>query len=299
MKNVNMEKIISDYIKYLQEIKNLSPKSIKSYIPVVKEMIKDCNFKTIEDIQNSNVVILQNWLNGKKNEGLSSQSINRRIASCKSFYSYLYAFRIINFNASKELKQLRIESKGHAENTENITKIRNYVKSEYDLKKSFNNLRNILIVEILFQNALRNFEIRSLNVDTIDRETGKYKIKQKGGSIKKCVLSDKALDLYNKYLDERLKINAKDNSLFISSYKQRLSSSGLEKIISNITKSVGITNFTPHTARHTSLTAYMENGFNVTETAKLAGHSDPRTTYSFYYHPNTDTKKKMVNNVWD
>lgn len=298
MKNVNMEKIISDYIKYLQEIKNLSPKSIKSYIPVVKEMIKDCNFKTIEDIQNSNVVILQNWLNGKKNEGLSSQSINRRIASCKSFYSYLYAFRIINFNASKELKQLRIESKGHAENTENITKIRNYVKSEYDLKKSFNNLRNILIVEILFQNALRNFEIRSLNVDTIDRETGEYKIKQKGGSIKKCVLSDKALDLYNKYLDERLKINAKDNSLFISSYKQRLSSSGLEKIISNITKSVGITNFTPHTARHTSLTAYMENGFNVTETAKLAGHSDPRTTYSFYYHPNTDTKKKMVS-IWD
>lgn len=298
MKNVNMEKIISDYIKYLQEIKNLSPKSIKSYIPVVKEMIKDCNFKTIEDIQNSNVVILQNWLNGKKNEGLSSQSINRRIASCKSFYSYLYAFRIINFNASKELKQLRIESKGHAENTENITKIRNYVKSEYDLKKSFNNLRNILIVEILFQNALRNFEIRSLNVDTIDRETGEYKIKQKGGSIKKCVLSDKALDLYNKYLDERLKINAKDNSLFISSYKQRLSSSGLEKIISNITKSVGITNFTPHTARHTSLTAYMENGFSVTETAKMAGHSDPKTTYSFYYHPNTDTKKKMVN-IWD
>ena len=82
MKNVNMEKIISDYIKYLQEIKNLSPKSIKSYIPVVKEMIKDCKFKTIEDIQNSNVVILQNWLNRKKNEGLSDQSINRRIASC-------------------------------------------------------------------------------------------------------------------------------------------------------------------------------------------------------------------------
>ena len=298
MEKVNMEKLINNYVKYLQDIKNLSPKSIKSYIPVVKEMIKDCNFKTIEDIQNSNVVILQNWLNEKKNEGLSDQSINRRIASCKSFYSYLYAFRIIDFNASKELKQLRIESKGHAENTENITKIRNYVKSEYYLKKSFNNLRNILIVEILFQNALRNFEIRSLNVDTIDRETGEYKIKQKGGAIKECVLSDKALDLYNKYLDERLKINAKDNSLFISSYKQRLSSSGLEKIISNITKSVGITNFTPHTARHTSLTAYMENGFSVTETAKMAGHSNPQTTYSFYYHPNTNTKKKMVS-IWD
>ena len=297
MKNVsNIEKVISGYVKYLQDIKNLSPKSIKVYVPRVKDMIKYCGFKSINDIQNSTIIQLKYWLDSKKD--YSNQYINQMIASAKSFYGYLMAYRLIDFNPAKELKQLRIESKGHAEDTENITKIRNYVKSEYNLKKSFNNLRNILIVEILFQNALRNFEIRSLNVDTIDRETGEYKIKQKGGSIKECVLSDKALDLYNKYLDERLKINAKDNSLFISSYKQRLSSSGLEKIISNITKSVGITNFTPHTARHTSLTAYMENGFNVTETAKLAGHSDPRTTYSFYYHPNTDTKKKMVS-IWD
>ena len=296
MKN-NMERLINDYIKYLEEIKNLSPKSIKVYIPRVKDMIEFCKFSTLNDIQNSTIIQLKYWLDSKKD--YSNQYKNQCIASAKSFYSYLMAYRLIDFNPAKELKALRIESKGHAENTENIAKIRNYVKSEYNSKKSFNNLRNILLVEILFQNALRNFEIRSLNVDTIDRETGEYKIIQKGGSIKECVLSDKALDLYNKYLDKRLKIDAKDDALFISSYKQRLSSKGLEKIISNITESVGITNFTPHTARHTSLTAYMENGFSVTETAKIAGHSNPQTTYSFYYHPNTDTKKKMVNNVWD
>lgn len=298
MKNINnMEKIINNYIKYLQEIKNLSPKSIKVYIPRVKDMIEFCKFSTLNDIQNSTIIQLKYWLDSKKD--YSNQYKNQCIASAKSFYSYLVAYRLIDFNPAKELKSLKIESKGHAENTENIAKIRNYVKSEYNSKKSFNNLRNILLVEILFQNALRNFEIRSLNVDTINRNTGEYKIKQKGGSIKECVLSDKALDLYNKYLDKRLKIDAKDDALFISSYKQRLSSKGLEKIISNITESVGITNFTPHTARHTSLTAYMENGFSVTETAKIAGHSNPQTTYSFYYHPNTDTKKKMVNNVWD
>lgn len=292
----NMEKLINNYVKYLQDIKNLSPKSIKVYVPRVKDMIKYCGFKSIDDIQKSTIIQLQYWIDSKKD--YSKQYCNQCIATAKSFYGYLVAYRIIDFNASKELKALKIESKGHAEDTENIAKIRNYVKSEYNLKKNFNNLRNILIVEILFQNALRNFEIRSLNVDTIDRETGEYTITQKGGSKKQCVLSDKALDLYNKYLDERLKINAKDNSLFISSYKQRLSSSGLEKIISNITKSVGVTNFTPHTARHTSLTAYMEKGFSVTETAKMAGHSNPQTTYSFYYHQTKDAKKKMVN-IWD
>ena len=291
-----MEKIINNYIKYLEDIKHLNPKSIKVYIPRVKDMIEFCKFSTLNDIQNSTIIQLKYWLDSKKD--YSNQYINQCIATAKSFYGYLMAYRLIDFNPAKELKSLKIESKGHAENTENIAKIRNYVKSEYNSKKSFNNLRNILLVEILFQNALRNFEIRSLNIDTINRNTGEYKIKQKGGSIKECVLSDKALDLYNKYLDERLKIDAKDDALFISSYKQRLSSKGLEKIISNITESVGITNFTPHTARHTSLTAYMENGFSVTETAKIAGHSNPQTTYNFYYHPSNDTKKKMVS-IWD
>ena len=150
-KLINIEKIINNYIKYLQEIKNLSPKSIKSYIPVVEEMIKDCNFKTVEDIQNSNVVILQNWLNKKKSEGLSDQSINRRVASCKSFYNYLYAFRLIDFNASKELKAIRIESKGKTGDTGQVDKIRtleemkklykdkgyNLLEKEYNGNKSY------------------------------------------------------------------------------------------------------------------------------------------------------------------
>ena len=291
-----MEKLINEYMRYLEEIKHLNPKTIKVYNFQIRNMIEYCGYRNIVDLQNTNIVQLQQWINNKNDK--SNQYKNQCISSAKSFFGYLVAYRLIDFNPAKELKALRIESKGHAENTENIAKIRNYVKSEYNSKKSFNNLRNILLVEILFQNALRNFEIRSLNIDTINRNTGEYKIKQKGGTVKECVLSDKALDLYNKYLDKRLKIDAKDDALFISSYKQRLSSKGLEKIILKITESVGITNFTPHTARHTSLTAYMENGFSVTETAKIAGHSNPQTTYSFYYHPNTDTKKKMVS-IWD
>ena len=131
MKNVNnMEKIINNYIKYLQEIKNLSPKSIKVYIPRVKDMIEFCKFSTLNDIQNSTIIQLKYWLDSKKD--YSNQYKNQCIASAKSFFGFLMAYRLIDFNPAKELKSIRIESKGHAENTENIAKIRNYVKSEYN-----------------------------------------------------------------------------------------------------------------------------------------------------------------------
>ena len=297
MEKVNMERLINNYIKYLQEIKNLSPKSIKSYIPVVKEMIKDCKFKTIEDIQNSNVVILQNWLNRKKNEGLSDQSINRRIASCKSFYGYLYAFRIIDFNASKELKQLRIESKGKTGNTGQVDKIRVYLQNEYDRKPNYMNMRNRLIVEIMLNCALRNSELRQLNIDSINPNTGEFTVIQKGGSNKNCVLSSKTLQLYNEYMIERNRIPSKDNSLFLSSYKSRISIGGLEKLIHKITEVTG-QQLNPHDLRHISATKYVEAGFSCDEVAKLLGHSSSNTTFRFYYHQDNDNKKKMVENTW-
>ena len=61
-----MEKLINDYVKYLHEIKNLSPKSIKVYIPRVKDMIKFCKFSTLNDIQNSTIIQLKYWLDSKK-----------------------------------------------------------------------------------------------------------------------------------------------------------------------------------------------------------------------------------------
>lgn len=291
-----MDKIINDYISYLNDIKHLSPLSIKVYVPSVKEMFEYCDFKSLDDIENSDITILQNWINLKQKEGLGNQSINQRIASCKSFYSFLLAKRYISFNASKELKALKIESKGKAGNINQINKIREYCKNEYDNKKSFNNLRNILIVEVLLQTAIRNAELRQLNINSI-KEDGSFKVIQKGGKQKECCINSKAMEIYNKYIEERNKIDAKDDALFISSYKSRISAKGLEKVIAKITEATG-KKMRPHDMRHTSLTAYVNAGYSLTEVAKLAGHSSSNMTYKFYYHQSNDSKKSMAESVF-
>ena len=289
-----MNKIINDYISYLNNIKHLSPLSIKVYVPHIRNMIEYCKFKTIEDIQNSNIIQLQYWIDSK-NE-MSNQYQNQCIASCKSFFGYLVAYRFITFNPARELKALSVESKGHAGNVEQINKIREYVKNEYDKKPNFNNLRNILIVEVLLQSAVRNMELRQLNIDSI-KEDGSFTVIQKGGNQKQCCINSKAMEVYNKYIDERLKIDSKDNALFISSYKSRLTSKGLEKIIDKITRATG-QRLRVHDIRHTSLTAYIKAGYSIENVAKLAGHSNSTTTYKFYYHQDKNDKKSMAESVF-
>ena len=59
------------------------------------------------------------------------------------------------------------------------------------------NMRNRLIVEIMLNSALRNSELRQLNIDSINPNTGEFTVIQKGGNKKNCVLSTKTLKLYN------------------------------------------------------------------------------------------------------
>lgn len=288
-----MEKIINDYISYLNDIKHLSPKSIKVYVPHIKDMIEYCKFKTIEDIQNSNIIQLNKWVNSKSN--MSNQYINQMISSAKSFFGYLVAYRLISFNPSRELKALKIESQGHSSDLNEIKKMRDFLKYQYEQKSNFMNLRNMLICDVLWNCGLRNFELRNLNTDTINPITGEFTVKQKGGSIKSCVLNDSTLNLYNKYLHEREKIQAKDNALFISSYKSRMSSKGLEKMINTICDKMGIEHKRVHQFRHDACNVLIESGVELEKVSKILGHSTPNITYKIYYSQSTDNKKKIVN----
>ena len=157
-------------------------------------------------------------------------------------------------------------------------------------------MRNILIVEVLLQTAVRNSELRQLNTDSI-KVDGSFTVIQKGGTEKECVLNSKAMKIYNKYIEERNKIISKDNALFISSYKSRLSSKGLEKIIANITSATG-QRLKVHDLRHTSATAYVNAGYACHEVAKILGHSSSNTTFKFYYHMHKNDKKSMAENVF-
>ena len=290
-----MERLINEYIKYLEEIKNLNSKTIKVYIPHVKNMINYCGYKNIVDLENATIIQLNKWINSKNDK--SNQYKNQCISSAKSFFGYLVAYRLIDFNPAKELKAIRIESKGKTGDTGQVDKIRTYLENEYNRKPNYMNMRNRLIVEIMLNSALRNSELRQLNIDSINPNTGEFTVIQKGGNKKNCVLSTKTLKLYNDYMIERNKMVSKDNSLFLSSYKSRISIAGLEKLIHKITSETG-QQLNPHDLRHISATKYVEAGFSCDEVAKLLGHSSSNTTFRFYYHQDNQNKKAMADNVW-
>lgn len=289
-----LDKYINEYTDYLSS-EGKSERTINKYKPCLIEMIDYMKFDSLEDINDSDFISLKsNWINKKKEEGLGNQSLNLRIASAKGFMKYLSGKRLIKYNIANDLKAYNISPKENIPNADKVQEIRTFVKDKYIENPTFLNLRNYFIVNFLLATGLRNEELRKLNIDSINRKDGKFYVIGKRGIKKEGYLNADVLSIYNEYLDERLKINAKDDALFLSKNKSRISSKGLENIITNICEEMGIPHMTVHDLRHICATAMIESGVQYEVVSKLLGHTSKETLYKFYLHISDDSKKQAV-----
>lgn len=292
-----MENLINEYLNYLSS-EDRSDKTISKYKPCLTEMMSYMNFKCINDIEKTNFIDLKTkWINVKKDEGLGNQSLNLRIAACKGFMTYLYGKRLISVNVGRELKNYGIQTKEKIADNDVIQILRTYVKEEYEKNKDFLTLRNYLIINFLLCTGLRNSELRSLNIDSVNPTTGEFTVIGKRKIKKEGILIPEVLDIYNLYLKERIAIDnkAKDDSLFLSKNYNRISSKGLENIFNNICELNNLPHLTPHSMRHICGSSLIDSGVSIEQTAKILGHTNISTCYKWYYHIDDDSRKQAVN----
>jgi integrase len=140
--------------------------------------------------------------------------------------------------------------------------------------------RAILLVGI--GAGLRCSEICSLNLSDIDFKNGVLIVKEgKGRKHRQIYLATDILQALNEWTKYR---NTNADALFCKINKGgkvtgcRLSSSGLDYMLSSLQALSGVEKFTPHDLRRTFITQLLEKGVDLNTVRQLAGHSDVSTT---------------------
>lgn len=140
--------------------------------------------------------------------------------------------------------------------------------------------RAILLVGI--GAGLRCSEICSLNLSDIDFKNGVLIVKEgKGRKHRQIYLAADILRALNEWTKYR---NTSVDALFCKINKGgkvtgcRLSSSGLDYLLSSLQSLSGVEKFTPHDLRRTFITQLLEKGVDLNTVRQLAGHSDVSTT---------------------
>lgn len=266
-----------DYLKYNKNYSDLTIKNYKldllDYFDFLKEEGLD-----YKDIEYEDLRYLFSHFEKLK---LKNKSIRRHISSIKGFYKYLCINGIVSSNPfvyvslpKKEIKLPRYLT------YEELLEIFNSleIKTNYDL-------RDRLIVELMYATGIRVSEIINIKISDIDINNQSIRILGKGSKERIVYFNDVVIFLLNKYLKIYSSINKKNsNYLLLNQRGDKLTTGGISYILNNIIKKISFNkHLTPHMLRHSFATHLLNNGCDLLTVQELLGHSSISTT-GIYTH---------------
>ncbi|MFW6172172.1 MAG: site-specific tyrosine recombinase/integron integrase [Elusimicrobiota bacterium] len=276
-----IQKDVENFIYYIEKEKMYSPNTVKAYRIDLKEFSNYFIKKGINEPSDIDHFKIREYLT-KIKQNISRSSMNRKLSSIKSFYSFLKKNELIEYDPTVRVSGgKKFRKFPDVLNKKEIKKI-----LDYDFKNDKLGIRDKALLEFLYSTGCRVSEVSKLNQNSVDLLGGTCLVKGKGRKERLVPLGGIAIKRLHQYLKvrEREKWGLSNPALFISVSGKRLSSRSIRRIVkkyaklSNIKKNVG-----PHTLRHSFATHMLESGCNLRTVQELLGHRRLQTT-QYYTH---------------
>ena len=289
-----MEDQLKDFIHFLIVEKGLAKNTIISYERDLKSYIK--YFRNVEQLTNFNDVErihIIHFLGHLKEQGKSSRTLARHVASIRAFHQFLLRERVSDHDPSVHIETPKLER--------TLPKVLNLVEVETLLEspdtKDQYGIRDKAMLELLYATGIRVSELIGLQTGDVHLTMGFVRCIGKGNKERIIPIGKTALAALEHYVNNGWShfISKKhhDNALFLNHHGKQLTRQGFWKILKKLAKGAGIEKeLTPHTLRHSFATHLLENGADIRAVQELLGHSDISTT-QIYTHV-TKTRLKDV-----
>ncbi len=243
------------------------------------------------DIRSISVNDLKSFFEYVYDRGLKKTSIERKIASVKSFFSFLYRKDAISSNPATRLIYPRRE-----------LKIPRFLyEKEYDLLTSFPvesliDARDKAVISLFYSTGARIAEIAGSAMTDLDLESGRLRVHGKGGADRMVFLSTESDTLMKKYLlMRREKFPEVKTALFVNKWGRAISIRGIYDLIMKRARAAGLSHkVTPHTLRHSFATEMLNKGADIRAVQEMLGHKSISTTQIY-----THTTKERLKKVYD
>ena len=258
---------IDDFLSYLQNIKNYSPLTIKTYQKPILDMLE------LSDIYQENEVVFVNIIKYRTSiKDNKAKTIAKKISSIKSFINFLkdngYKIKLKGANSIKTPHTLPkpIETK--------------YIFEALDENSE---IEQKLIVLLLYSFGLRISELASLKLSDIKEDW--ISVIGKGNKQRQIPTNKEVISLLKRYIE----IFCPKEYIFERGDKP-YSKRQLQYRVEKLFKSIGI-KVTPHQLRHSFATDLLNNGARINDVSELLGHSSLNAT-DIYTKLATTTKMK-------
>lgn len=286
---------IQEFINYLSLEKNYSEHTVNAYM---KDVLAFQEFNN--SIEKTNIDLLpysfiRNWLVYLSSSGVSNRSINRKIASLKSYYKFLLKIEVIKVSPLTKHKALKVDKK--VQIPFSIQEM-NKLLEEFTFSNDFEGVRNQFIIELLYATGVRKAELINLKLSDISVNQATIKVLGKRNKERIIPLTDKVIVRFKEYLDRRSKLPEMVDAEFVFLTKRgmKIYDTLVYRII-NLYFSMVSSKFkkSPHVVRHTFATHLLNEGADLNAVKELLGHTSLAAT-QVYTHNSMAKLKEVYGN---
>lgn len=257
VKGRSNRELLEAYIAHLMA-RNRSPRTIKTFRSILEKFVKYLGEKHVGEATTWDV---DAFLAGLRASGYKERSIYTAAVAVKRFMEYSgLRENLQGFELPKRPKELP-----------------RYLTPEEvrAMVDAADNLRDKLIVSLLFCTGMRVSELVSIEISNVDLEEGSVRVMGKGGRERVVFFDSRTRALLLQYLQtEKL-----DRYLFPGRNGGHLHYVTVERVVSRLASAAGVRKrVTPHVLRHSFATQSLARGMDVREIQELLGHASLRAT---------------------
>ncbi|ABO50641.1 phage integrase family protein [Desulforamulus reducens MI-1] len=288
------EQMVKMFLIY-QESRNLSPRTLEWYKYITAKFINYCNDNDIQidSLKTPEARQWVNWLQKGSETQYKGNSINCHIRAIKTMFNYFMEDEYIDKNPFHKVSKIKVDNTIiHTFEPDEIKKMLAQLN-----KNTFYDLRDNLMLRIMYDCGLRVSEIINLKITDIDTDKNMFKVFGKGHKERMVPFGRSVKRELVKYLPKRNKAVPHDldeGYLLCTNQGTPLHKRNILRKIRIVGQGAGIEGkrLSPHTYRHSFAKQYLMAGGDLFSLQTIMGHSSLNSTRRYITLLTEDIQKQ-------
>ena len=283
---------INSFLQYLQFEKKYSIRTIEEYENDLRQFESYLReYDTKEGVITVDSKDIRRWIAFLMEHNFAPSSIRRKVSAISSFYKYLMKENKIAVNPVRGIAVPKLKKR--------LPVFLGAKEMEVLLNKEvdpddFEQVRNRLLLEILYVTGMRRMELVNLKKNDISFASKTFRVLGKGNKEREIPFSDQLIPDLQNYLAMREKIaQTGENAFFVHTKGHALKPADVYAIVHSILQQCPmLSKKSPHVLRHTFATNMLNKGADLRSVKELLGHASLSST-EIYTHVALEELKQM------